>query len=304
MLILLLLIFVAAAGGALIMYYASKLNVQEIDGESGTVFSSAPKNILLIGVDNDYAAGMDQLGNADGIMLLTINDKSDSVVLTSFMRDIKVSVPGHGKMKLTSSYHTGGTPLLIATMEENFGIDIDAYVLVNYLNVIDIVDAAGGVTLEVNRDELYYMQTKIENLNKLLGIPAGSNIIPVDRAGMLKLNGVQTAAFMRVRMAGNNDLERTERARRVIMGLKDNVLSMSLGEMNDFAERVLPCITTDMGHTELLSLVLKAPACLRYEILSERIPVDGSFSYSDDGNAYVLIDFAANIQHLQVISGE
>ena len=292
-----ILVFVIAAG-ALMLHLGSKLNVQPATGNDNKVSPSGISNILLIGVDNDYAPGMEQLGNADGIILATINEKTNTIVLTSFMRDIKVNVPGHGTMKLTRSYHTGGAPLLIETLESNFDINIDSYVLVNYINVVDIVDAAGGIQMEVNRDELYYMQPKIENINSLLGQPSGSNIIPLEQAGSLTLNGVQTAAFMRVRMAGNNDLERTERARRVLMALKDKVLSGSIQEMYSFAETAMSCITTDMEHTQLLTLAMNAAKYLKYDMNSARIPIDNSFYYSQDGNAFVVIDFEENIHAL------
>ena len=83
-------------------------------------------NILLIGVDNDYLAGMNDLGNADGVMLLTVNNKTEEIILTSFLRDTRVRVPNAYDTKLTTTYHKGGVPLLREVFELNF--EINAYI--------------------------------------------------------------------------------------------------------------------------------------------------------------------------------
>ena len=258
-------------------------------------------NILLIGVDNDNMAGMNDLGNADGLILLSINKGAKQIILTSFMRDIKVELPEGGYTKLTSSYHKGGTAMLIDTIEKNFGVPIDSYVLVNYLNVVEIVDAVGGITMDVSADELYHMEIKVRNINGLLGLDPNANMIPPENAGTLTLNGVQTTAYLRVRMAGNNDVERTERARNVLLKLKDKLMEMSVPELNSFANKALPCITTDMAHGDILKLMLGAVGYMNYEMLSNRVPVDGAFSYSQDGNAFVVIDYDINRAALQNI---
>ena len=200
----------------------------------------AVTNIMLIGVDNDNSAGMNDLGNADGMIIVSINRDTKQIVMTSLMRDIKVELLEGGYTKLTLSYHKGGTPMLIETVEKNFGIDIDNYVLVNYLDVVKIVDSVGGITMDVNADELYHMQMKIENINGLVGAAPGANMIDPSAAGEVRLNGVQTAAYMRIRMAGNNDQERTERARRVLLEIKDKLVKLNLKELKNFADTALP----------------------------------------------------------------
>lgn len=305
---ILVLALLAGLAFAAVLHYSAKLN-REVFPETELSFnelfsnvgSKAVTNILLIGVDNDNMAGMQDLGNADGLILVSINKDTKQIVLTSFMRDIKVELPEGGYTKLTSSYHKGGTPMLIETMEKNFGVPIDNYVLVNYLNVVEIVDAVGGITMDVTADELYHMEIKVRNINGLLGLDPNANMIPPENAGTLTLNGVQTAAYLRVRMAGNNDVERTERARNVLLKLKDKLLEMSASELNSFANTALPCITTDMDQGDILKLMLGAVGYMNYEMLSNRVPVDDSYYYSQDGNAFVVIDYDVNRAALQNI---
>ena len=120
---------------------------------------------------------------------------------------------------------------------------------------------------------------------------------PVDQPGVHKLNGIQAAAFMRVRMAGNGDYERTERARRIILGLKDNVDRMNLVKLASFANEVLPCITTDIAQDEIAGHIVRLGKYMNYEFVSNRIPVDDSFSYSNDSNGYTIIKYDINRDH-------
>lgn len=324
-LLLILLVLCMLAGAILFFSLYSKLNVIKYEGAASDLFgfsgegvpenSGAPvnadsidpswdysdkkvRNILLIGVDNDYLPGMDDLGNADGLVIVSINSRTKQVVMSSLMRDILVSAGDQYRTKLTLSYHYGGTEMLIDTIESNFGIPIHNYVLMNYFNVIDIVDAMGGITLDVTGDELYWMADKIHNLNELLGRDYEQDVLSPDQAGLIHMDGVQTAAYLRIRYAGNNDFERTERLRRVLMQLKDKALDMKLSELLDFADTVLPCIETDFGQKDLISLLLSSPFILRYETVSNRIPVDESFYFDDFGGSVVVIDYKINNRYL------
>lgn len=257
-------------------------------------------NILLIGVDNDYLGGMDQLGNADGILLVSINSKTEQVVLTSFMRDSYVAAAGEDyNTKLTLTYHYGGTPLLINTMEANFGIPIDSYVLVNYINVVDIVDAFGGIDMEMNQSELYYTQQKIENVNYLTAQEAGANSLEGVLPGVVHLNGTQVAALLRIRLDGGNDQGRTQRARQVILKLKEKATNMSFRELNDMANIVLPCVTTNLTQGEIFSLMLNSLSYFKYDMISSRVPYEGSYHYENIyGSSMVVMDYTANKEYL------
>ena len=257
-------------------------------------------NILLIGVDNDNLEGLDAQGNADGLMILSINKNTKQVVLSSLMRDILASVPGEGyKTKLTLAYHYAGTQALIDTIESNFGVPIDNYIMVNYLSVIDIVDAVGGLELELTWDELYWMQPKIQNLNTLLGQDENANLIDPSEEGTLTLNGIQTAASMRIRYAGNGDFDRTERARTVLMALADKVRDLKMTEMISLADRMLPQITTDLSQTRMLSLLMGLPKYLSYDMVSNRIPAGDSWHFENNSNgSFVVIDYPVNREFL------
>ena len=269
-------------------------------GENWDYDVSDVTNILLIGVDNDNLEGLEDRGNADGLMILSVNKSTKQVVLSSLMRDVKVSVPGVGyKTKLTLVYHYEGLGTLIDTIEQNFGIPIDNYVMVNYLSVVDVVDAMGGIELEVNSDELYWMKPKIINLNELLGQDADANLIDPSQAGTLTLNGIQAAAFLRIRYAGDGDFDRTGRARTVLMALADKAKELNVVEIFSLADRVLPQITTDLSQSGALSLLLNMPKYLGYDMVSNRIPIDDSWYFENSNNgSFVIIDLPVNREFL------
>lgn len=263
--------------------------IPEIQQKSGVI------NIMLIGVDNDYLPGMSDRGNADGLILVSINSDTKQIVMTSIMRDIFIQIPNQYKTKITLVYHDQGTDALLNTIEDNFDIEIDNYVMVNYLNVIDIVDALGGLELEVTAAEIAGMQGKIDNLNSLTGDPYGTDMLTAEDAGMQLLNGKQVAALLRIRNTGNNDFGRTARARTILTAMKDRAMDMSLSELNNLANVVMENITTDMDTTEMMKLLLKAPTYMGYEFVSNRIPIEGS--YTTD-KSYVYLDYDVNKEAL------
>lgn len=256
-------------------------------------------NILLIGVDNDYLAGMNDLGNADGVMLLTVNNKTEEIILTSFLRDTRVRVPNAYDTKLTTTYHKGGVPLLREVFELNFEIPVTSYVLVNYLDIVDIIDSLGGIEAELSRDEIWAMIPKINNINKLVGAEAGSNIIDVEDTGVHMMNGVQTAAYLRIRPSSTrDDVGRTIRARYVVGQIMDKLKNMSHSELIDFANAFFKEVDTDLSASELFALLDKSDELLNYKTISDRIPLDGAYTSSSDGNAYAQPDYEVNNKHL------
>ncbi len=253
-------------------------------------------NILLIGVDNDDKNTIEKRGNADGQLLVSINNTTKQVVLTSFMRNLTLYIGDSYRMMLNHIYHYYGTERLLDAYEQNFNIHIDNYVLINYLDLIEIIDTFNGVTLDVSAEEINLMNDKIQNLNALLGRPIPTDKINVKDAGVQTLNGVQTAAYVRIRLTQGGDATRTERLRKVIMQLKEKAQKMSLTELDDTATKLLPLIKTDLSQATTLKLLTNAPSLLKYEFISQRVPIDGTWDYA--GPSFVDMDFKKNNEYL------
>jgi len=248
-------------------------------------------NILLIGVDSRKNSFT---GRSDAMILVSLNKDTKTVLMTSFLRDMYVSIPDYGNNRLNAAYAFGGTTLLSETISLNFGIDVDKCVVVNFYLVMDVVNALGGVDVTISADEIRVMNEYIESHNNLLGNPKGTDVIPQSAAGVNHLNGSQALAYSRVRYVGT-DFARTGRQREIISLCLDKMKTMSLGELNTLMETVLPKVRTDLTETDCAELLLTAVSLGDYTIDNMTIPMDGTWSSANiNGMSVLRVDFKAN----------
>ncbi len=252
-------------------------------------------NIMLIGVDsrsNGFA------GRSDTMILLSINKQSKKVVMTSFLRDTYVAIEGHSNNRLNAAYAFGGADLLKDTFKRNYGITIDNCVVVNFYLVMDMVNAIGGIDLEVTDAEIRVMNGYIRELTGLLGVEYSQYAIAEGTGGNLHLNGLQALAYCRNRYVGNGDFSRTERQRKVLMLIYEKIKNMSLTELNTLAEEFLPQVATDLTQGDCLYLLMLLMNLSDYSIKNYSIPIDDSWNYARiNGMAVVIVDFQKNADY-------
>lgn len=252
-------------------------------------------NILLIGTDARYA---DQNSRSDSMIIVSINEETKKIIMTSVMRDIYCTVPGVGDTRINQAYAYGGASLLLDTVESNFGISIDDYAVINFYGFMDAVDAIGGVEIEVSAAEIKVMNSYIKELNSLLNLDSAKDQLSESDAGLLLLSGKQALAYSRVRYVGNADFERTSRQRIVLTAMMEKAKSLSLPELNELMNTVLPCVTTNLTQRRVLSLLFHANEYLNYDRDSGRIPFDGSWQNRKvRGMAVLEVDFHANKEY-------
>ncbi|MCR5742944.1 MAG: LCP family protein [Lachnospiraceae bacterium] len=238
--------------------------------------SSDVYNILLIGVD--VRAGSNWNGNSDSMILLSINRAKGIIYMTSFMRDTYVAIPGVGSYKLNRAHAVGGGPLLCQTVEQNFRIKVDAYARVNFYNMIDIIDAIGGVDLTISADEARVANNYINEICNGVGLTPSDYYVS---EGSQHMNGVQAVAYCRIRYVGS-DYARTQRQRTVLTLMFQKLMTMDLGQINNFLNTALPLVTHNIPSDVLTSLVLNVPTYLTYGIEQMRVPFDGAFTSQND----------------------
>ena len=247
--------------------------------------------ILLIGVDSRE----DNIkGRSDCMILFDINAKTKKIIMTSLLRDIYVNIPGHASNRLNAAYALGGPKLLTQTISNSFGIDVDKYVIINYLMVRDVVDALGGVEVNITKDELEQINNNLNEQNYLLNNQYGTDHLPQSSVGKILLNGNQALAYARIRKV-DSDFGRTNRQRNVVTASIEKVKKMSISQINDMLEEFLPRVTTNLTEKDVLTLLLMAVKRKDYSIESMAIPVTGTWQYATiEGKAVIQIDFAAN----------
>lgn len=250
-------------------------------------------NILFIGADT--RAGSSE-GNADVIILISVNRTKGAISMISFMRDLYANIPGYGYDKINHAYRYGGAPLLVQTLEENYGVTVDNYALVDFYAMADIVDALGGLTLTLSADEVSVANTYIKQMCSGAGLVADDNYI--QGSGTLQLNGIQTVAYCRIRYVGNYDFERTERHRKVLTAMFNKLKTMNISEINSFLNVALPYVTHNVSSATLIGLIADVPSYLGYELKSYRVPFDGYYTYS---GTIKVPDFAYTISMLNSI---
>ena len=266
-------------------------NLEEMESVSD-LYETDAFNILLIGVDSRSDS---MSGRSDSMILVSIDKKTKQVVMSSFLRDIYLSIPGHGSDRLNAAYAYGGTELLVETIRANFGIVVDRCAVVNFYLVMDLVDALGGIDLELSEDEIGVMVKKyISGQNKLLGNPPGTDYLTAEDAGTVHVNGNQALAYTRVRYVGT-DFARTGRQRTVIQKCLEQIKKMDLGEISALAEEFLPRVRTNLTEGDCAALLLMALNLPDYEFSSFTVPMDGTWKNANiSGKSVLLVDFSAN----------
>lgn len=252
-------------------------------------------NILLIGTDTREAG---RQSNSDTMILFSYNRKTQSIILTSFMRDMYVTIPGVGNYKLNHANMVGGPELLMETIEQNFKVRIDEYVLVDFYSFAKVVDIIGGVEIEVTENERFYINYTVQQLNLAEGRPQNSGLL--ENAGRVNLTGPQAVGYSRIRVLGNADYQRTSRQRTVVEQIIKKMRSASIPEMLQVVEEVLPHVTTNIEKSTLLAYMTEAPVMLQCPIEQLRLPSDGIFtSMTIDSMDVLLPEYEQNIILLQ-----
>ena len=298
LLIFLLVLAAVLAGG---WYYVvgrlyEKMNYQEAEGYAGQPWKSdGAVNILLIGNDSRENGGD---GRSDAMILLSISDKTKTIYMTSLLRDIYVEIPGHDGNRLNAAYSFGGPELLMETVEQNFDIDINRYVLVNFEAFASLVDAVGGVELELSGPEIEYVNAYLVEYNMLTERPEGTDYMDTSASGLVHLNGPQALAYSRNRYIGT-DFGRTERQRKVLSGIVKKLPSAMLSSPGEVLGGLLPNLTTNLTKRECFGLSLQAGKFLTYDLVQGSIPLGGSYQDATvRGMAVLQIDFDKNKEYL------
>lgn len=253
------IILILIAGAlALFLYTFEKLdNVEWADSDIYT--NTLPGNIE--GYTNIAIFGVDSRENdltkntrSDSIIIASINNRSKKVKLVSLYRDTYVYIPDHGYTKLNHAYAYGGPKLAIETINRNFDLNITDFVTVNFSAVTDIVDALGGITVNITKEELKQVNRyakDVANINN-------KEWTKIEKPGEQTLTGVQATGYCRVRYTAGGDFTRAERQRTVISAILAKAKSHPVKVVKAM-NTVLPQISTGMDKSELAKLSVFLP---------------------------------------------
>lgn len=263
----------------------------------GLRYEEGVTNILVLGVDARSAAT--KRSRSDVIIILSINENSKKIVLSSIMRDTYVAIPGRtGNDKINAASAYGGPALTVETVEGAFGIKIDHFVLVNFYSFMDIVDALGGVEVEINKSERDVLNDYVEEINRVNGHAPDNGKLYTTGDSVL-LTGKQAMGYVRNRYSGNGDYERTARQREVLEKVIVKARQANYSTLLSIVDKVASNVSTDYSMTEITKLAMNAANYTDYDISQVRVPVEGSYWGGIYKGIWILdIDFEANRQAL------
>lgn len=246
-------------------------------GDSNTL------RVLLIGTD---AYTVKQRGRSDTMLLFQINVQTGQIRLVSFLRDLYVKIPGHGKTRLNAAYVFGGAELLKQTLLNNFGVTVDRTVAVNFSLMVQVIDQIGGVTVDVSTSERKQLNSILKYYNTQNGYPKNDQLL--ESAGEQTLTGKQALCYSRIRKI-DSDFQRVGRQRKVIEAAYARLRQLDALALGNLVMRVLPQIWTDMTLADAASLV---PVLLKLGDVnwdSLTVPVNGGYSSQNIAGMDVLV---------------
>ena len=224
-------------------------------------------HVLVIGMD---VTGINKRARSDVMIVVSINEQTDRIVLTSLLRDVYLSIPDYPNNRLNAAFALGGVGLLQSTLKANFGIEIDRYIAIDFSAFTTIIDTLGGIDLTL---------TEADCKN----VFPGQNKLP----GVYKLDGEHALVYARWRK-GASDFERTERQRILMTTVIRRMLGMSVSELTDVMETTFPKVRTDLTEWDCLSILMNVGDLTDYEIDTQRIPFAGTWEYAHINRKSVL----------------
>lgn len=265
-------------------------SADEVDptAEQVLIIEEEPKadevtNVLLVGTDSrDPSTDM---GRSDSMMLVSFNATEERATAASFMRDTLVDIDGYGKSRLGHTFAYGGVGLTINTINKTYDLDIQKYVIINFENLVNVIDEIGGVEVHITAEEAeYYRTTGMPNIQE----------------GMVTLSGSQALAHARNRSL-DSDFGRTRRQRDVIYGIYNKVMQ------NKDPAALLPLINygltqveTNMTLNEIYDLAVQVLAIENMDMRQTSIPYEGTYnSITYEGMSVLEPDIKANKARLE-----
>jgi len=248
-------------------------------------------NILIVGID--ASGGVPMQGNSDVMMLASVDKKNGRITLCSFLRDSYTyfeDSDGSGYYsKLNAAYAYGGADCLMNAIEYNYKIDVDYFVAVDFEAFEKVIDAIGGVNLDVTQKEAQAM----EDYANVSGVPYGENVL---------LNGEQALLFSRMRkIYVTGDVQRAENQRKVINAIIKKSRTLGLSDLNNVVQTLGEYVYTDCPMTKIISLGTNAilGKWYNFQVYSmEAPPLSAREEYN--GSSWMwMVDYPYSAQYVQ-----
>ncbi|MBR3811995.1 MAG: LCP family protein [Agathobacter sp.] len=273
-------------------FSSSEAGINEDLGDDTLITLQGYTNIALFGLDNRTEGQYDQ-GLSDVIMIASINNQTKEVKLLSVYRDTYLNI-GKGKYnKANSAYLKGGAKQAVQMLNTNLDLNIKEYACVDWMAVTEAVDALGGVTIDVTKQEVPLINAGVREMNSKLK----TNSPFLEAGGKVRLNGVQATSYARIRYTAGNDFKRSSRQRIVLEAMLTEAKKADIGTLLKICNSCFDDISTSLSLDEIIGLVkhvkeYKIAATTGFPFTMTTKQLSGS------GDTVVPIDMNGNVSKL------
>ena len=228
------------------------------------------------------------------MVVLSVNSKTGQVKMTSIMRDIYVELPGVGGQRLNAACVYGGPELTMRTINQYFGLNIEQYALVNMRCLVSLVDALGGIRLDITPSEAAAMRELSEEDAKSTDGGRAYTISPVSSGSQVLLNGKQVLSYCRIRKS-DSDYARTSRQRTVLVTVAKRLQQENVFSLGGIVADMLQYVETNLSLDQIMAIVGTCAGMDLDQMTEMRIPADDTFESGMFGTTWLIKpDFKEN----------
>ena len=294
-------IFLLLLVGAAIAFVMSKMSLiqtSKLDPDKLSIYDdlqyeeSGYLNVALFGLDT--RATDETMGSrSDTIMIASLNRETKEVKIVSVYRDTLLQQDDGTYNKANAAYSFGGAESAIAMLNKNLDMDIQHFVTVDFSALVDVIDAVGGIEIEVTEEEIPYLNNYAVEIIENTGVDS----LGVTEPGLQLLNGVQATAYARIRYTEGDDYKRTERQREVLTKTAEKLQQADLGKLNKIIDKVFPMVETNFTLPEILAYAKDVAKYWFGE--TEGFPFEKDTAvYEDAGDSVIPWTLASNVKEL------
>ncbi|MEG0793689.1 MAG: LCP family protein [Lachnospiraceae bacterium] len=279
------------------VFKLNKLDFKNLNTKNLAVYKDTGPytNVALFGLDSregEIEGGV----QSDCIMIASINNKTNDVKIVSVYRDMLSQQSDGSYEKANSAYNMGGPEEAIALLNRNLDLDIKKYISVNFNALVSVIDALGGIEVNIETEEEVNQVTSYAS--EIIDI-TGKDTEGLERTGLQTLNGTQATAYARIRYTEGNDFKRTERQRLVLEKIVQKAQKANLITLNRIIDEVLPQVSTNFTTKEMMGIAANG---MKYKIgKTSGFPfelADTDVVQDHEGSYVVPLNYADNVSKL------
>jgi LCP family protein required for cell wall assembly len=218
-------------------------------------------NVALFGVDSTTGS-LGRGTRADGIIIASLNRSSGDIRLVSVYRDTYLNLGNDRYNKCNAAYAQGGPEQAINMLNMNLDLNITDFITIGFKGMSEAIDTLGGIMIEITEAELLH----INNYQMTMAEDLGRGYVPIERAGLQRIDGLQATAYCRIRFTAGDDFRRAERQRDVLRAILDEAKKASPATLTRVADDIFSSVLTSFELSMIMSLLLDIT---KYDIVGD-----------------------------------